>query len=120
MKLANGLKITAEVSLGLLFAFFLFGSIREMIGGDYFNGIVGYLFPTFLLGLFMRAAWIRPLHTGIVLLVLSTVFWGPLVAVVIVNRNPSVYIEDAIMSIPLVLIGSLLLLAARKTPKATV
>ena len=118
MKLANGLKIAAEILLGLLVVFFIFGSVGEMINWDYFNGIVGYLFPAAILGLSMRAAWKRPLYTGIVLILLGTVFLAPLVATL--NRRPNIYIEDAIMSVPLLLTGLLLLLAAWKTPKTAV
>src|SRR6266487_5316067 len=112
MKLAYRLKIAAEILLGLLFASLLIGSIKEMLRGDYFNGIVGYLFPALLLGLLMRAAWKRPLYTGILLSLLSFVFWAPLVATVLVDRNPNIYIEDAVTSgVPLLLIGLFLLAA---------
>jgi hypothetical protein len=116
MKLAKGLKIAAEICIGLLIVFLLFGGLGEMMGGDYFNGIVGYLFPAAILGLLMRAAWHRPLYTGILLLLIGTVFLAPLVAKM--NRSPNIYIEDAITSVPLLLVGLLLLLAAWKTPKA--
>jgi len=89
-----------------------------MTHGDYFNGIVGYLFPALLLGLLMRAAWKRPLYAGILLVLVGMVFLAPFIATV--NRHPNIYTEDAIMSVPLLLTGLLLLLAAWKTPKTTV
>jgi len=107
MKLANGLKLAAEIPVGLLVVFLLFMGIGETLGGDP-SGIVAHVIPAAVFGLLMWLAWKRPLYAGIALVLLGIL--------ALVNFG----IKDAapllIMVMPLLLAGLLLLLAAWKTP----
>ncbi len=117
MKLANGLKIAAEVPVALLVAFLLFMGIGETISGDP-SGIIAHLLPALVVGVLMWFAWKRPLYAGIILVILgliSLVSFGSAI-----SRRQEEYVGILIMVTPLLLTGLLLLLAAWKTPKATV
>jgi len=116
MKLVKGLKIVAEILLGLLVAFLLMMGIGEMIGGD-FSGI-GHLLPAAVFGLLMWFAWKYPLYAGIGLVLLSIVNSIPYV--VAMNRSQDWYVPVLIMGVPLLFTGLLLLLAAWKTPRTAV
>jgi hypothetical protein len=116
MKLANGLKIAAEIPIGLLVAFLLLMGIGEVVGGD-FSGI-GHLLPAAALGLLMWLAWKRPLYPGMILVLLgivNAVLYGSAM-----NRSQDWYIPILIMSVPLLLAGSFLLLAAWRVHKVSV
>lgn len=116
MKLANVLKIIAEIPIALLIAFLLFMGMGEMAGGD-FSGI-GHLLPAVVFGALMWLAWKRPLYAGIILILLGIVnlvrYGGA------IERVGDWYVPILIMSVPLLFTGFLLLFAAWKTSKATV
>lgn len=116
MKLANGLKTAVEIPMALLTAFLLFMGIGEMVGGD--SSGLGHLLPAAVLGLLMWFAWKRPLFAGIILVLAGIVNSIPYL--IATNRSHDWYLPVLLISIPLLLSGLLLLLAARKTLKAAV
>lgn len=110
MKLANILKIVAEIPVGLLVAFSLFMGIGEINSGD-FSGIA-HLLPAALLGLLMWLIWKRPLLAGAILVLLGLLTMGG--ASSAMNNSQDWYVPVLLMSLPFLLAGLLLLFVAWK------
>lgn len=71
MKLTYKLKIGAEILLGATFVILLIVSMEDRIAGDYAS--IGLLVPAVVFAIFMWLGWIKPLETGLALVLLGAV-----------------------------------------------
>ena len=86
MKLANGLKIGAEILLGATFVILLIVSINDMLTGNFTS--TGLLVPAAVFAIFMWLGWIKPSETG-----LALVLFGAILIIVFRNiaNSPSAW-----------------------------
>jgi len=119
MKLANRLKIAAEILTGLWIVFMLYHQIDKIPNGDFslFLFLLNLFIFLIFYGFLMWGAWKMP-WLGLVLVVFGIGAW--IIPMVFgVNYSPSGYVLGIIVSAPLIIAGLLFLLAAWKTPKTT-
>ncbi len=119
MKLANRLKIAAEVVTGLWLVFMLYHQMDEMPNGGFslFLFLLNLFITLGLYGLLMCGAWKIP-RLGLVLIVLG--IGACIIPMMFGAKYSSSGYALGIMAIaPLILAGSLFLIAAWKTSKAT-
>lgn len=120
MKLATGLKIAAEILTGLWIVFMLYQQLDKMPNGDFslFLFLLNLFIFLIFYGFLMWGAWKMP-WLGLVLVVFGIGAW--IIPMIFgVSHSPSGYALRIIVTAHLVLAGLLFILAAWKTPKATV